>query len=231
MWKNKNKAITFSFDDAVTQDIELIKILNDYGLKATFNISSGILGQNWTLNYKNSVVNHNKILPEQIKELYLGHEIAVHSINHLNLTKLKDSKIIEEVENDRVFLENLVGYEISGMAYPYGAFDQRVINILKNNTNVKYCRTVNDTLNFNVQSNLLCFNPTIHFGRVEKLWELADSFLGVETEEDIIFYIWGHSYELDGDPTMTWKEFEKFCKYISNKKEIFYGTNAQILLK
>ena len=33
MWQGKKKAVTFSFDDGVTQDIRLIEILNKYGLK------------------------------------------------------------------------------------------------------------------------------------------------------------------------------------------------------
>lgn len=33
------KAVTFSYDDGVTQDIRLVEILNRYGLKATFNLN------------------------------------------------------------------------------------------------------------------------------------------------------------------------------------------------
>jgi hypothetical protein len=28
-----------------------------------------------------------------------------------------------------------------------------------------------------------------------------------------------------------WEEFEEFCKLISNKNDIFYGTNSEVLLK
>lgn len=41
----KNKFLTFSYDDKVIQDRRLIALLDKYGLKATFNISSGWLGQ------------------------------------------------------------------------------------------------------------------------------------------------------------------------------------------
>ena len=34
MWNGKNKAVTFSFDDGVTQDIRLIELLDKYGLRA-----------------------------------------------------------------------------------------------------------------------------------------------------------------------------------------------------
>ena len=44
MWNGKKKAVTFSYDDGVTQDIRLIEIFNRYGLRATFNLNSGLLG-------------------------------------------------------------------------------------------------------------------------------------------------------------------------------------------
>ena len=43
MFQNKRKAVTFSFDDGVMDDIRLVEIFNKYGLKATFNLNSGHL--------------------------------------------------------------------------------------------------------------------------------------------------------------------------------------------
>ena len=37
----RKKALTLSYDDGVRQDRKLIKILDKYGIKATFNINSG----------------------------------------------------------------------------------------------------------------------------------------------------------------------------------------------
>ena len=45
-FNGKLKAVTFSFDDGVTQDKRLIEILNKYNLKATFNLNSAYLGTN-----------------------------------------------------------------------------------------------------------------------------------------------------------------------------------------
>ena len=42
--EGKKKALTLSYDDGVHQDKRLIQILNRYGIRATFNINSGILG-------------------------------------------------------------------------------------------------------------------------------------------------------------------------------------------
>ena len=41
---DKSKFLTFSFDDGVTQDVRLIELFNKYGMKATFNLNSELLG-------------------------------------------------------------------------------------------------------------------------------------------------------------------------------------------
>ena len=50
----------------------------------------------------------------------------------------------------------------------------------------------------------------------------------IATEEEGVFYIWGHAYEFDINNT--WDEFEEFCKAISGRPDVFYGTNKEILL-
>lgn len=44
MFSGKRKQVTFSYDDGVTQDIRLAELFHKYGLKATFNINSELLG-------------------------------------------------------------------------------------------------------------------------------------------------------------------------------------------
>ncbi len=41
----KNKTITFSFDDGITQDIRLVEILNKYKPKGTINLNSSLLSR------------------------------------------------------------------------------------------------------------------------------------------------------------------------------------------
>lgn len=36
------KALTFSYDDGVEQDMRLVKLLDDHGMKGTFNLNSGL---------------------------------------------------------------------------------------------------------------------------------------------------------------------------------------------
>lgn len=49
MIDGKMKAVTFRYDDGVTQDIRLIEMLDRYGPKATFNLNSELLGKSGSL--------------------------------------------------------------------------------------------------------------------------------------------------------------------------------------
>jgi len=230
VFNGKMKAITFSYDDGVTQDKKLIDILNRYGLKATFNINSQLLGKENTLEIECQNINHTKIKRSEIKDVYEGHEVAVHTLTHPNLTKLDESEIIRQVEEDRKNIEALVGYNVVGMAYPCGGINNNdyVAKVIKDNTKIRYSRTITSTHRFDLQDNLLRFNPTVHHMKWDEMFILADRFINLNAITPQIFYIWGHSYEFDIHNT--WSRFDEFCSLISNKEEIFYGTNREILL-
>ena len=80
MFYGKKKAVTFSFDDGVTQDIRAIEILNKYGLKATFNLNSALLGLGGYLDRNGKRVSHSKVHAGDVKAVYAGHEIACHRL-------------------------------------------------------------------------------------------------------------------------------------------------------
>lgn len=225
------KAVTFSYDDAVVQDIRLIELLNKYNLKCTFNLNSELLGKNGTVRYENQKVAHYKIKPEDVKSVYDGHEIAVHTLTHPNLTRLESDEIIRQTEQDRLNLSELAGYEVVGMAYPCGGTnnDDRVAEIIRQNTGVKYSRTITSTRNFDLQDNLYRFNPSVYHLDFDMLMNLGQKFVDLKSDKPQIFYIWGHSYEMDYASDF-WMKLEEFFKLISNRKDIFYGTNKEILL-
>jgi len=226
--KGKMKAITFSYDDGVIQDRRLVPLLDKYGLKATFNLNSEWFGMHHVMIDRSIEFDHVKVEADEVGELYVNHEVAVHTLTHEWLKKLSDKEIIRQVEQDRVNLSNLVGYEVVGMAYPYGSYDERVEELIRENTGVKYCRTVEDTENFELQHNLLCFHPTIHeLEPNNKTYEICKKFIEMDTDKPQLLYIWGHGYEMDfaGD---RWDELERMFQLISGRDDIFYGTNREV---
>ncbi len=230
-FNGKMKAVTFSYDDGVTQDIRLIELFNKYGLKGTFNINSEWLGKNENLERNGKIISNNKVKAEELSDIYKGHEVAVHTLTHPILTTLEEAEIIRQVEEDRKNLEKLVGYPVIGMAYPGWGENNNdfVADVLRRHTKIQYSRTTTSTYNFDLQDNLLRFNPTVlHSLDWDKMFELAEQFLTLKTDEPKLFYIWGHSYEFDIHDQ--WDGFDDFCKMISGQDDIFYGTNREVLL-
>lgn len=225
----KKKAITFSYDDGVTQDIRLISLFNKYGFKCTFNLNSDLLGRPGALIREEKHVSHNKVAPEKVRSVYEGHEVATHSLTHPYLTRLSDADVIREIENDRIKLSELVGYEVVGHAYPMGDCDNRVARLIENHTGVKYARTVISTHNFDIQTDLHLFNPSVyHHREMDEMFRLGEEFLKLNTDEPKLFYVWGHAYEFDIHDD--WKRFEEFLEMMSGRADIFYGTNKECLL-
>lgn len=230
MFKGKTKAITFSYDDCTTQDIRLVELFNKYGVKATFNVNSGLLGTKNELIRMGVKVRHDKLDANDIADIYRGHEVAVHTLTHPRLQEIEDDdEIVRQVEEDRKALEALVGYDVCGMAYPCNGEDaDRVAQILKERTAVKYSRTTISTYNFDLQDDLYLFNPTIHHTEYDELFRLGEEFVNTEFDTPKLFYIWGHSFEFDIFDD--WNRFEDFLRLISGKSDIFYGTNREVLL-
>lgn len=226
MWQGKNKAVTFSFDDGVSQDVGAIKILDNYGLKATFNLNSERFG----INFRTVAGALRETLrADVIKETYKNHEVAVHTLSHPCLPDQTEETIIHQVDQDRKNLETLVGYPVRCMAYPCGGVnnDDRVAEIIRKNTPIRFSRTITSTYAFDLQENLLRFNPTVHMSQSKKLFELVEEFLALETDKPQLLYIWGHTYEFD-EGGLTWEDFEKVCQMLSGKGDIFYGTNSEV---
>lgn len=218
----------------MTQDKRLIDIFNKYGLKGTFNLNSGLLGMDGSLLREGVTVTHNKVKAEEVRHIYTGHEVAAHTLTHPFLPYLEEEEeIIRQVEEDRLKLSELAGYEVCGMAYPCGGQnnDDRTAATIREHTGIKYARAIETSGSFAPQSNLHRFKGTCyHHEHWYRMFTLAEEFLALETDSPAIFYIWGHAYEFDIYPER-WELFEEFCKMINVRDDIFYGTNKEVLLE
>ena len=233
MWNGKLKAVTFSIDDGCASDKRIVEIFNKYGIKGTFNINSGLLNTEFVIRNEKGVVVETipKIKAYEIKDVYAGHEVAAHTCTHPNLTELEEKEIIYQVEEDRKTLSSLVGYDVIGMAYPCGGTnnDKRVANVIRNHTPIRYARTITSTYSFDLQDNLLRFNPTACWVE-DCLFELVEKFLALKTDKPQLLYIWGHAFELDRGDYISYERLEQLCRLLAGHKDIFLGTNKEVLL-
>ena len=221
------KAVTLSYDDQSEQDIRLVDILNKNGLKATFNLSTGLYSYEGK-QFKEGAVCRRMTRKRSI-ELYKnsGHEVAVHGYSHAYLTQMPSSSVSREVLADRLDLEADYETDVRGMAYPFGdySYSSEVANALRA-SGIVYSRMTSSTRKFRLPSDWLKWNPTCKHTD-ERLMELAKSFVSnCENKEPMLFYLWGHSFEFESDGN--WDVIESFCEYMGNRDDIWYATNIEI---
>jgi peptidoglycan/xylan/chitin deacetylase (PgdA/CDA1 family) len=209
----------------------LIEIFNKYNLKGTFNLNSSFLGLQGGREVNGKFLNNSKVFASEVKETYLGHEVAVHTLTHPNLTCEAEETVVYQVEEDRKRLSGLVGYEVKGMAYPCGGVnnDDRTAAILERSTGVEYARTINSTLGFEPPKNPYRWHPSVYARDGAKTFELAEKFLSLEADTPQIFFVWGHAHEFDILDDMNWERVDELCKMLSNRNDVLYGTNKQAL--
>ncbi len=219
------RIITFSFDDGSFQDRRLVALLNQYGLCGTFNLNSGSLVQPGK--------EGTHVRADEIRSLYAGHEVAVHTVTHPHLTTCDDDRIRYEIAEDKVRLEALSGQAITGMAYPYGhiAVDSRVVALTRD-CGILWARSTESTHRFGSPDEFLLWNPTCKMEdpALEALWEqfLTESDQTGDAEDGVrLFYTWTHSFEMD--KYASWDRAEAFFASVAAAKDrVVCMTNGEV---
>lgn len=212
----KRKALTFSYDDGQVFDKQLVEILNRSGMKGTFHLNSGKLG---ILRAQDQYVTE-----QELREVYAGHEVACHGVEHRNLPTITRQQMVMELEEDRKKLESITGEMIQGLSYAFGNYSEEAKEVAAS-LGIKYARTVNETRNFFPPVDFLEWHPTCHHD--SGLMELAESFLNIAGYYELpVMYVWGHSFEFgwSGD----WSVIEAFTEKLAGKEDIWYATNLEI---
>ncbi|MDR6885445.1 polysaccharide deacetylase family protein [Bacillus sp. 3255] len=208
-----HKALTISYDDGRVHDRRFVGKLNEYGLKGTFHLNSGFLGK------------EGYITAEEVAVLFKGHEVSAHTVDHPFLEQSPTEQILQEISEDRKALEQLVGYPVRGMSYPFGTYNDHVVSMLPA-LGIEYARTVASHGKFHVPADFLRWHPTCHH---KMMVELAEHFVHLEQRHSrmALFYVWGHSYEFENDNN--WEIIDRFGELAGGRSDIWYATNAEIV--
>ena len=231
--EGKAKAVTLSYDDGCRQDIRFAQVLDRYGIKCTFNLNSGLFGEkptDWRLS------------AEEIKTHLLdkGHEVAVHGRLHRAPGLCRPVEVMQEYLSCRMELEKTFGRIIRGMAYPDSGIrnfqcgaDYSTTRRILQDMDIAYARTLaGDNDSFKLPEDWYAWMPTAKHTNPQIL-EYAQNFVDLQIEGQYIanywprlFYMWGHTYEFDGDNN--WDHLEKICQILGNREDIWYATNIEI---
>ena len=227
--EGKKKAFTVSYDDGIEQDRRLIQMMNERGIRGTFNLNSGLLGRKGRVAAGKKEVDHIKVPAEEITELYAGHEIAAHGVYHESMFGMDTARCTEEILTCRKELEQITGRPLTGFAYAFGAVDENILKAVRL-SGISYARTITATHKFDIPQDFLKWDPTCHHDD-ENVMNLADTFLSDDFYFSMyspakLFYVWGHSYEFDQNDN--WDHMDQLLDKVSGKKDVWYATNGQI---
>lgn len=217
----RRRALTFSWDDGVLQDRRLLEIMRGNGIRGTFNLNSGLLGSRDELTQHGVTVDHSHVPAEEIASLYAGQEIAAHTVNHASLPQLEDERILRQLRQDRDALEALAGYSVRGMAYPFGATDDRVQRLVRA-CGMVYARGTRVTGDFSLPENPLDWACSCRHRDLEPLIEP----LLQEGNDLRLLSVWGHSYEMD--QRNDWHILQSQMERLGGCDDIWYATNGEI---
>jgi Predicted xylanase/chitin deacetylase len=114
------KPFMITFDDGYEDNFtNAYPILKKYGFKATiFMITNAI--------------NKPKFLTEQeIRQMQDIIDFQSHTVTHAHLAKLDSAKIEYELSESKNILEKLLNKKVNAIAYPFGSYNNTVIDIAK----------------------------------------------------------------------------------------------------
>lgn len=214
------KYFCLCFDDATQQDLKIIEMCKKYNYyDVTFFISTGLYGVDWTAGVG---VPHVRFTKKEVQSgIYDGFDLAVHTLNHLPLDQYEKNvkKVKSEIENDAKNIYKLTGKYPVVMAWPGGDpnITRGLMKIAYENTSIRLGRGTTSTHNFKLPTELLWLEPTAEISEATLLSDFQ-RFLDAECTEDMLFFCWGHGFELD--LYHSYDKLEQFIKKVAEAEGI-----------
>lgn len=232
--KEGKKYFTLSFDDGITQDLKIMEICKKYGFTGcTFNINTGLCGVNWEWvgqQFNRPDVTHQRFTEEELRSgVYDGFDVEVHTLHHPSLKQYDTAPLAmkSEVQGDADNIYDITGVKPVGMAWPGGdtEYTEATAHQVVANTDIRFARTITSTYSYALPEYFMMWNPTCSISDNSVL-NLAKSFLLTPCDDgDMLFYVWGHGYELDLYDN--YGTLEELIKMMTEAEDVEIVTNAQ----
>lgn len=124
----EKKSVLITFDDGFQDNFSIaIPILKKYNIPAIFFITTGLVG---------SEMKGLKMMSwEEIKKISADNlfEIGCHTVTHRKLHGLSLEEAEREIKESKKILEEKLDKNIRSFAYPYGRFNDSILELVKKN--------------------------------------------------------------------------------------------------
>lgn len=135
------RVAVITFDDGYLDNLYACEALASRGMRATWFIVSGSVGHApaWPADGRpdGRLLNADELRTMQ----EAGMEIGSHTVSHLRLTETDDARLMQELTQSKADLENLLGRAVGSFAYPYGAWDSRCADAVRQAGYTASCTT------------------------------------------------------------------------------------------
>jgi peptidoglycan/xylan/chitin deacetylase (PgdA/CDA1 family) len=119
---SSEKTVVLTFDDGM-QDMydTVLPLIKKYRIKITVFANPGFDGMNGRMTHA---------MLRDLSQSGLV-EIGAHTMTHENLIELADSEAWDQILNSKTKLQQIIGAPVVSFAYPFGAADARVENMVR----------------------------------------------------------------------------------------------------
>lgn len=189
------KYVALTFDDGPSAGTtpEVLKILEEYEAKATFFMLA-------------SQANYYPEIARMVADK--GHEIANHTVNHLDLTVIDEVQAQNEIDEARQIIYDVTGQEPNLFRPPYGAYNDSIIShstahgdtvvlwsVDSEDWKSKNAASIHTTILETVTTGSVVLMHDIHEATADALPSLLETLI----EEGYQFVTVSQLMELDGD--------------------------------
>lgn len=234
--------VVTSWDDGYFGDLKLAELLKRYGLQGTFYVPSSNRGG----------MGQHGLSDSEICSLVADNfEIGSHTVNHSNLADMDIEQASKEIKESKTKLSELIQKDVKSFCYPFGKYSEPIVQLVRS-AGYENARTTQPFVvskeeikrmgSFKIGCSLharkrpilvkkaiikdayLLKRPwTIPLMNKFSKWNLlAKSLFDRAYNNNGVFHLWGHSWEIEqnGD----WAILEEVFSYISKRKDVSYCT-------
>lgn len=218
----KKRAFNLTYDDGVWQDMGMVELLNELGLKGTFNLNSQLMETEFQWWHECGMPVQR--IPSWIApELYQGHEVACHTLTHPNLTDLSREEVLWQMGEDKRRLEELFGQEIRGFALPFHGWNEETRNCAME-CGFSYARISESSHSYDLPQDFYSWKAGL-FHLDDELRPFIENFLKTD-QELALCQIVGHSYDLD--VIEGWEEMASLLRMIASDPDTASMTHIEL---
>src|SRR3989344_4349140 len=214
---------TTSWDDGDVLDLKLSQMLDRYNVKGTFYITQNYRGE--------------RLSEKEISHLALHHEVGAHTLTHPDLRRISKEEKKKEICGSKDWLEKILNKEVLMFCYPFGYYDSETdafqmpttlqvypFPFRKKNDDTYYWRYLLQP--WRERSGQL-HELGLSYLSITSWGKAARKILELSASHDIVFHLWGHSWEIE--KYGMWQELEELLKSVDSIEMRSYCTNGELL--